>query len=142
MQERNPEALLQPFMTTMAAKGLRFQQALFVPPESSIRKLGSTERHKDLSWQQGLQRTYQTHLTTTPSWVGVQTMLLLLRFSFLCLMLWGPTGGQQTEFCCCCVPTLVHAYAAGFTLHSLHPALLVWMHVFITLCSLYPAMLV
>lgn len=63
-QERNPEALLRPFMTTLAARGLAFQQALFVPPESSYRKLGSPDHHpKDLSWQHGLQKVYQTHLT-------------------------------------------------------------------------------
>lgn len=69
-QERNPEALLQPFMTTMAAKGLGFQQALFVPPESSYRKLGATEQHKDVSWQQGLQRVYQSHLSSASKGVG------------------------------------------------------------------------
>lgn len=69
MQERNPEALLKPFMSTLAGKGLAFQQALFVPPESSYRKLGGQEQHKDLSWQQGLQRVYQTHLTTSPNGV-------------------------------------------------------------------------
>lgn len=70
MKERNPEALLQPFMTTLAAKGLGFQQALFVPPESSYRKLGSTEQHKDLSWQHGLQRVYQTNLSNSPRGVA------------------------------------------------------------------------
>ena len=70
-QERNPEALLRPFLTTLAAKGLAFQQALFVPPESSYRKLGSPDHApKDLSWQHGLQRVYQTHLT--PSYPGVR----------------------------------------------------------------------
>jgi len=73
MQERNPEALLQPFMTTLAVKGLGFQQALFVPPESSYRKLGSTEQHKDLSWQHGLQRVYQTNLSNSPR--GVSCLL-------------------------------------------------------------------
>ena len=68
-QERNPEALLKPFMTTLAAKGLAFQQALFVPPESSYRKLGGQEQHKDLSWQHGLQKVYQSHLTTSPNGV-------------------------------------------------------------------------
>ena len=73
-QERNPEALLQPFMTTLASKGLGFQQALFVPPESSYRKLGATEQqhNKDLSWQQGLQKVYQTHLTASAN--GVSTL--------------------------------------------------------------------
>ena len=52
-------------MTTLAAKGLGFQQALFVPPESSYRKLGSQEQHTDLSWQQGLQKVYQKHLNFT-----------------------------------------------------------------------------
>ncbi|KAL3162848.1 hypothetical protein ABBQ32_009302 [Trebouxia sp. C0010 RCD-2024] len=66
MKERNPEALLRPFMTTLAARGLGFQQALFVPPESSYRKLGSPDHPpKDLSWQHGLQKVYQTHLTPT-----------------------------------------------------------------------------
>ena len=60
VQERNPEALLQPFMSTMAAKGLGFQQALFVPPESSYRKLGVQEQQADLSWQHQLQHIYQT----------------------------------------------------------------------------------
>ena len=73
-QERNPEALLQPFMTTLASKGLAFQQALFVPPESSYRKLGAPEPHhnKDLSWQRGLQQVYQSHLTSSSS--GVSTL--------------------------------------------------------------------
>lgn len=72
-QERNPEALLKPFMTTLASKGLAFQQALFVPPESSYRKLGAPELHhnKDLSWQQGLQKVYQNHLTSSSN--GVST---------------------------------------------------------------------
>lgn len=70
---------MQPFMTTLAAKGLAFQQALFVPPESSYRKLGSPspspDHHpKDLSWQQGLQKVYQTHLTSS-SIAGVTTLL-------------------------------------------------------------------
>jgi len=73
MQERNPEALLQPFMTTLAAKGLGFQQALFVPPESSYRRLGSTEQHNDLSWQHGLQHVYQTNLSNSPK--GVSCLL-------------------------------------------------------------------
>lgn len=55
-------------MTTLAGKGLAFQQALFVPPESSYRKLGAPEQHpnpnRDLSWQQGLQKVYQSHLTS------------------------------------------------------------------------------
>ena len=63
MQERNPEALLQPFMSTLAAKGLGFQQALFVPPESSYRKLGVQDPQQDLSWQHQLQHVYQTHLS-------------------------------------------------------------------------------
>ena len=63
-QERNPEALLQPFMSTMAAKGLGFQQALFVPPESSYRKLGVQEQQADLSWQHQLQAIYQTNLSS------------------------------------------------------------------------------
>lgn len=64
MQERNPEALLQPFMKTLAAKGLGFQQALFVPPESAYRKLGVQEQQQDLSWQHQLQHVYQTNLAT------------------------------------------------------------------------------
>ena len=64
-------------MTTLAAQGVGFQQALFVPPESSYRKLGSApEQHKDLSWQQGLQRIYQSNLGTSSSAsVGPATML-------------------------------------------------------------------
>lgn len=62
-------------MTTLAAKGVGFQQALFVPPESSYRKLGSTEQHKDLSWQHGLQRVYQTNLGSSPR-AGMRLPLL------------------------------------------------------------------
>ena len=65
VQERNPEALLHPFMSVLSAHGLGFQQALFVPPESSYRKLGSTQQHQDLSWQHGLQRVYQKNLSSS-----------------------------------------------------------------------------
>ena len=60
-------------MTTLASKGLAFQQALFVPPESSYRKLGAPELHhnKDLSWQQGLQKVYQSHLTSSSNGVSI-----------------------------------------------------------------------
>ena len=51
-------------MSTLAAKGLGFQQALFVPPESAYRKLGVQEQQQDLSWQHQLQHVYQTNLAS------------------------------------------------------------------------------
>ena len=79
LQERNPEALLHPFMSVLAAHGLGFQQALFVPPESSYRKLGSTQQHQDLSWQHGLQRVYQSHLSTNLKVSFLPHLRLLLK---------------------------------------------------------------
>ena len=40
--ECNPEVLLHPFMSVLAAHGLGFQQALLVPPESGYCELGSS----------------------------------------------------------------------------------------------------
>ena len=57
-------------MTTLASRGVGFQQALFVPPESSYRKLGAQQQHQDLSLQHRLQKVYQTYLTSSSNAVS------------------------------------------------------------------------
>jgi folylpolyglutamate synthase len=59
MQERDPNALLQPLVSTLHAQGALPAHALFVPPYSTYVKLGQVDEVPDLAWQLNLRHVYE-----------------------------------------------------------------------------------
>lgn len=73
MHEREPLRLLAPLSETLASKGLPLAGAVFVPPDSTYAKLGSSEEPAsavDLSWQQGLAQLWRDNFAAGAAAAG------------------------------------------------------------------------
>jgi len=59
MRERDPNALLQPLISTLHDQGALPAHALFVPSDSTYMKLGKVDEVPDLAWQLNLRQMYE-----------------------------------------------------------------------------------
>lgn len=64
MPERSPKVLLSALRAQLAARGVALDGAVFVPGESSTKRLGGagSPRGVDLSWQTGMQKTWSSEI--------------------------------------------------------------------------------
>lgn len=64
MQERDPQNLLQPLAQALTERQVSIHHALFVPPDSTYMKLGSSAEPANLTWQHSLRSVWESMTTT------------------------------------------------------------------------------
>ncbi|KAF6983684.1 hypothetical protein CFC21_001818 [Triticum aestivum] len=108
MSVRDPQILLPRLLDTCAQKGLRFDQALFVPNQSQYNKLGSHaspppgREQIDLSWQLSLQTVWEDLLRGKKGLNGTSSSGASLVFESLpSAIKWLRETSQQNQSTSC-----------------------------------------